>query len=357
MLSALFLAAGFFTETYVSTDKILATRTFSDSGVMPQKSNISVPFEVYQNRSDLRIDLVANRTLTISVFQADTLRWSWWRSELKMNIMGNIDVGNWATNFDNNSTESTSFTYFITLSERHEELTTPFIWLSTPFLISGGVIAFIIPTIYLFNIKFKSLSNTHAHARHIRMIIIGVIVGIILLSLFFSYQIGENLLHTNYPWVIATGVSMEPTMYDGDLVIMRGVDQEALIPGDIILFTHIFVNDSSSGVKKRLSIPIMHRIIEKVVIGNQTYFQTQGDNRPEMDEWLVPGEEIVGEPILIIPRLGLALRILSLTTVKVFIISLIIFVFIFWPQIKPEKTKVDAQAQNRACNLYHRGQP
>ncbi len=89
---------------------------------------------------------------------------------------------------------------------------------------------------------------------------------------------------------VVTGVSMEPTLHTGDLVIVRPVDTDDLKLGDIVRF--------AVG-----STPVMHRITEIQETTNGRVFVTQGDNNNTPDDPLLEGQ-IEGEIILTIPKLG-----------------------------------------------------
>jgi signal peptidase len=89
---------------------------------------------------------------------------------------------------------------------------------------------------------------------------------------------------------VVTGVSMEPAMHTGDLVITRPVDTDGLEVGDVVRFV----------VGKT---PVMHRITEIEETVNGRVFVTQGDNNNAPDEPLLEGQ-IEGEVIVTIPNLG-----------------------------------------------------
>lgn len=346
LLASIFVIVGALTGFLVSEEKFSGEHTHSDSRIIPPKSNSSIDFEVTLEKSDLRIDLVANRTLMVNVFQNDELRWSWERSELKRYIF-NVDTGMWIVSFQNNSSEkSCSYTCFVTVIEQHEELTKPYAWLRTPFFISAVLVFSLVPSIYIFD-RIKHRLNMK--------LITTILIGIVICTFVFSYQIAGYILHTSSPWVVATGVSMEPTMQSGDLVIVKGIDPENLVVGDVILFQQVSYNVTSSlngGTSGFLSIPVMHRIVNMLRIGNHTYFRTQGDNpNQKRDEWFVPEEGILGKAILIVPKLGLVVFWLSMIEVKLFLISLIIFGLFIWPSIKPRKKQDENKKAKRSQKL------
>lgn len=94
------------------------------------------------------------------------------------------------------------------------------------------------------------------------------------------------------PAVVATG-SMEPMIYPGDMVLVKKINKlEDINVGDVIQF-------------KRDNIFIFHRIIN--VVENkekQIMYQTKGDNNSGPDSELVRPEDIKGEVVKVVPKIG-----------------------------------------------------
>lgn len=98
-----------------------------------------------------------------------------------------------------------------------------------------------------------------------------------------------------FPSVIVTG-SMEPLIYPGDVILVKQFYSEeeikALQAGDIIYF-------------ERDDIVIVHRITKVISEKNGKYsFQTKGDNNSTEDTRLVLPEEVIGEYVVAIPKVG-----------------------------------------------------
>lgn len=94
-----------------------------------------------------------------------------------------------------------------------------------------------------------------------------------------------------YPSVIITG-SMEPVIYPGDVVLVKkNVELSELEIGNIIQF-------------KRENILISHRICEIVQGESGTEYRTKGDNNSSIDSQNVKPEQIKGNIIQVVPKIG-----------------------------------------------------
>lgn len=93
-------------------------------------------------------------------------------------------------------------------------------------------------------------------------------------------------------YVIVDGTSMEPTYYDGDLIIARERDNYEV--DDVITYTPQIGQH----------FPVIHRIVEFTDEG----IITIGDNRDEVDGWKVQDEDIIGASVLRIPMSGTVLE-------------------------------------------------
>jgi len=89
---------------------------------------------------------------------------------------------------------------------------------------------------------------------------------------------------------IVTGVSMEPAMHTGDLVIVKDVDVEDLGVGDVIQFR--------AGQTR-----VFHRLIEIEKTPEGYALVTQGDNNNTADDPIVD-EQVEGKVVLTVPELG-----------------------------------------------------
>lgn len=94
-------------------------------------------------------------------------------------------------------------------------------------------------------------------------------------------------------YIVVSGISMEPTLYTGDLAVLHR--QQAYRPGDVIGFR----------VKGG-------QVIHRIVGGSaEEGYLTQGDNKPEVDPWRPKPEDISGAMWFSIPRAGRVLAFLQ----------------------------------------------
>jgi signal peptidase I len=91
------------------------------------------------------------------------------------------------------------------------------------------------------------------------------------------------------PIMAVSSQSMTPTFNYGDLIVVRGEKAENVEVGDIIAFT------VPAPFDRIAASPTVHRVVEKWVENDKTYFKTKGDSNPSADSWKLPAENIVGE--------------------------------------------------------------
>jgi signal peptidase I len=114
--------------------------------------------------------------------------------------------------------------------------------------------------------------------------ILTVLLGIVWFIFFRPITLGGS---TSY--VIVSGTSMEPTLYEDDLIIAK--EQDGYEVGDIVTF-HAENN------------LVIHRIVGTSAEG----YVTQGDNKEDPDTWHPTNEEILGKKWLYLPGAGVWLE-------------------------------------------------
>jgi len=156
------------------------------------------------------------------------------------------------------------------------------------------------------------------------------IVVIILILIGGVYGINITLkytLHTSKPVVVVEGVSMEPTLHEGDILIVKGVKSGEVEIGDIIVF------ESSESTPHILpNRTVVHRVIDIKYDEEQGqyFYLTKGDNNktnPIPDGW-VPQKDVYGVVIFIIPKVGLISIWLHRTHLAPLIIGILVAVMI-----------------------------
>ena len=121
-------------------------------------------------------------------------------------------------------------------------------------------------------------------------------------------------------YIIVSGVSMEPTFFTGDLVVMRKAEQYQV--GDVVAYT---VKDKGN---------VIHRIVGGSASSG---FLTQGDNKPEIDPWTPKPDDILGKLWFHIPKAGEKLNNLGSPFGMAGLAGLTVLLFI--DDLFPEKKK------------------
>ncbi len=136
-----------------------------------------------------------------------------------------------------------------------------------------------------------------------RICVSTLLIWLIVLGL-LSLNIASTISGQSYIAVVS-GISMEPILSTGDLVLILPVkDPSEIHVGDVVVYK------STSGRY------IIHRVINIINIKGNTYFITKGDNNPVPDTFApglpgVPFESIVGKVVSInssvlkIPYIGI----------------------------------------------------
>ena len=125
------------------------------------------------------------------------------------------------------------------------------------------------------------------------------------------------------PLAVVEGPSMEQTYYEGEILVVKGVDDKHSIKlQDVIVFHE--PND--------WDMVIVHRVIEIITINSNVEFITKGDNNPSSDYeywgWRVRESDIIGVVIGKLPSFAgsiiMAIESQFMTVFTVIIIMLFI---------------------------------
>ncbi len=149
------------------------------------------------------------------------------------------------------------------------------------------------------------------------MVKTGFILLLVIGGTFGGYTLFMFAMGTTTPLVVVTSESMVPTLQVGDLLVLRGVPEEQIQVGNIIVFkdTETFLDTDN---------PIVHRIIDIEEIDGELRFYTKGDANAPADHGYRRYDEIIGVMVTKIPYIGSVSMFLK-TEVG---ISLIVVIFI-----------------------------
>lgn len=150
---------------------------------------------------------------------------------------------------------------------------------------------------------WQALSSTQKKETVISVVLVVVVLG----GTFGGLALTKVFLHTDYPFVVVTSGSMEPTIYRGDILILEGKE-----PVDITLGTHenrlgdIILYDSHGIWTNPIEDPIVHRVVGRTYddLTDTYYFITQGDANSVTDP-PVPDTHVLGVVRHIIPKVGM----------------------------------------------------
>jgi signal peptidase I len=122
---------------------------------------------------------------------------------------------------------------------------------------------------------------------------------------FMIYSILGFGLGTSKPVLTVVSGSMEPVLQVGDLIILKGVEPEDIVVGDIIVFNPVVVD--------KLIVHRVVEIIEENVVESDLdefvvySYRTKGDNNvtnQNIDPWIVHQKHVYGKYVFRIPYLG-----------------------------------------------------
>lgn len=114
------------------------------------------------------------------------------------------------------------------------------------------------------------------------------IVAMVIVSAWLAFA--PPRLGGNFSYVFIFGESMEPTVREGDLVLLRRHERYAV--GDIIAYVD----------------PVLGQVFHRVIGRDGATYVTQGDNRPNVDPFQPRHAEILGSQWAHIPRGGSVVR-------------------------------------------------
>lgn len=159
----------------------------------------------------------------------------------------------------------------------------------------------------------KFIISVLSYALFIFLFLIGAVLLVYVLDIKIKEAKGETVTPTYNAYVVLTG-SMIPEILVNDVVITKKREVNTLERGDIITF--ISTDPRFSG------LVITHRIRNVYVDATtgEYSFETKGDNNPSPDITLAKGNNILGEVIFKIPKLGYIQQFLATKGGWIFVI-------------------------------------
>lgn len=155
--------------------------------------------------------------------------------------------------------------------------------------------------------------NKRKKVKRIIQKILGVVLIIlvynIMLTFISSNIFNDGLTIFGYKACIITSNSMEPTINNGDVVIIKKINNEELFSGDIITF-------------KQKEECITHRILKI----EENKYTTKGDNNNTEDMEIVEFSNIEGKYVISVPKLGKIIQILNNKLIVLIIILILLIV-------------------------------
>jgi len=114
---------------------------------------------------------------------------------------------------------------------------------------------------------------------------------------------------------------MLPTLQDGDMLLLKGVeDKNEIKIGEII----VFYNPGSNQPER-----IIHRVFDIKIIDDKPHFITKGDNNPYPDRKPVPQENVIGVVVEKIPTfLSYYIFFIDNLVIKISMLGLLVVVFL-----------------------------
>ena len=131
---------------------------------------------------------------------------------------------------------------------------------------------------------------------------IGIFIAIAVIS--FLALLPLYARTSSYPIAIVSGNSMYPNLQNGDLVIYRAVNTAHLTNGTVIVFVQ---SGTGNSLLDNLIRPVLiHRIVgEAVQPDGAVGYETKGDNNNANDPFVTSPSNILGVPVIVIPKVGL----------------------------------------------------
>ncbi len=188
-----------------------------------------------------------------------------------------------------------------------------------------------------------------------KIIILSIIILFLFLCPFLIYFILQITLNTELPLVVVISDSMEPTIYKGDLLFVKGVNPNDIKNGTIEEKNGDIIVFNVNGLWERApNYPIVHRVINKYQKGDIWYFRTKGDANLYPDPIDISQYHIYGIIYGRIPYIGwikIFLTELNLFILLFVVISILLITSIVWDLLKNKNKKKYKDSKNQKDKL------
>jgi signal peptidase len=145
----------------------------------------------------------------------------------------------------------------------------------------------------------------------------GFVIIIIIGATLGAFGAFTVAMGTSSPLVVVESTSMIPSLNIGDLLILKAYSPGDISVGDIVVYNAAWHDK-----------PIVHRVIEIQIVGDEYRFFTKGDNNTMQDLGYRLYGDIVGVVVFVIPLIGYVTLFLhttiGLATVVIAMLALII---------------------------------
>jgi len=187
------------------------------------------------------------------------------------------------------------------------------------------------------NRKSSSKKDNEEKKSNKKIIITAFLIITAISSSFITFFILQVALNTTHPVVVVISGSMEPNIYENDLLFVQGIDAADIRNGTVEdQDGHVIVFIARWLAPEEQGTPVVHRVVNKTYDDEdgKWKFQTKGDNvltNPVKDAggFWTSEDDILGIVIGKIPYVGWIFRILgSSPIITYFLIGIIILLII-----------------------------
>lgn len=158
------------------------------------------------------------------------------------------------------------------------------------------------------------------------LILIVIVVG----GTLGAFGLFTIAMGTSSPLVVVTSGSMSPTLERGHLLVIQRQAPEDIILGEIIVFNASWHQQA----------PVVHRVVEVEVVGNETRWYTRGDANSIDDQGYRTYDDILGVVVLVIPYVGYITLYLH-TPVGFASVVILLLMFLILPEFLVRGDKED----------------